>query len=227
MRAVYLICPNLSPDETTVGRLALQAAGEAGVQHFVYHSVLHPQTEAMPHHWQKLRVEEMVFESGLPFTILQPAAYMQNVLGYWEQIVGQGVYAVPYAVKTRLSTVDLEDVAAAAAVVLSEESHVGAIYELAGPEILSQSDMARILGQQLGQPVRAEAVPLAEWEQGAQASGLGAYQIDTLCRMFQYYDQHGFWGSSQVLSWLLGRPPTSFSTFVERTVQSRATDLAK
>jgi len=76
IRAVYHICPNMSPDELDIGNLVIEAARTAGVEHFVYHSVLHPQTEKMNHHWQKLRVEEMLFESGLPFTLLQPAPYM-------------------------------------------------------------------------------------------------------------------------------------------------------
>ena len=82
-RAVYHICPNMNPDEAAIGRLVIQAAQDAGVEHFVYHSVLHPQTQKMDHHWQKLRVEEMLFESGLTFTILQPAPYMQNLLAGW------------------------------------------------------------------------------------------------------------------------------------------------
>jgi uncharacterized protein YbjT (DUF2867 family) len=56
VRAVYHICPNMNPDEVAIGQLAITAARAAGVQHFVYHSVLHPQSEAMPHHWHKLRV---------------------------------------------------------------------------------------------------------------------------------------------------------------------------
>jgi NAD(P)H dehydrogenase (quinone) len=79
VRAIYHICPNMHPDEVALGRAAIAAAQAAGVAHFVYHSVLHPQTEKMPHHWHKLRVEEVLLESGLPFTILQPAAYMQNI----------------------------------------------------------------------------------------------------------------------------------------------------
>ena len=59
-----------------------EAARRAGIRHLVYHSVLHPQVEAMPHHWQKMRVEEQLFAAGLPYTILQPAAYMQNVLAH-------------------------------------------------------------------------------------------------------------------------------------------------
>jgi uncharacterized protein YbjT (DUF2867 family) len=72
-RSIYHICPNMSPDEVKIGKLMINSGREAGIAHFVYHSVLHPQTERMNHHWQKLRVEEMIFESGLPFTILQPA----------------------------------------------------------------------------------------------------------------------------------------------------------
>jgi len=221
VRAVYHICPNMSPQEVAIGRIAIQAARTAGIEHFVYHSVLHPQTETMPHHWQKLRVEEQLFESGLSYTILQPAAYMQNVLAYWDQMLERNVYPVPYAVNTRLGMVDLEDVAAAAAIVLTEPGHEGATYELAGSEVLTQMEVARILSKQLGRVIRAETVPLDLWERQARASGLGDYQVETLARMFRYYERFGFWGNSNVLSWLLRRPPTTFAAFVQRTVQER------
>jgi uncharacterized protein YbjT (DUF2867 family) len=221
VRAVYHICPNVSPDEVAIGQATVVAARSAGVEHFVYHSVLHPQIEAMSHHWQKLRVEERLFESGLSYTILQPAAYMQNVLAHWDQIMEQGVYPVPYAVETRLGMVALEDVAETAAVVLTEPGHTGAVYELASAEVLSQTEVATILGQQLGRPVRAEVVPLETWEQRARESGLGDYQIETLVKMFRYYERYGFWGNPRVLGWLLGRPPTTFAAFVERAKCSR------
>lgn len=220
-QAVYHICPNVSPYEIPIGRAAIAAAREASVERFVYHSVLHPHTEAMPHHWQKLRVEEQIFESGLSYTILQPAAYMQNVLAQWEQILREGVYQVPYAVETRLGMVDLEDVAAAAAVVLTEPGHSGATYELAGREALSQREVAAILSQQLGRKVVAQAVSLEAWEQRVRTAGMGDYQVQTLLSMFRYYDRHGFWGNPHVLGWLLDRSPTTFEAFVSRTRQER------
>jgi uncharacterized protein YbjT (DUF2867 family) len=220
-RAIYHICPNMSPDEVSIARAVLRAARAAGLQHVVYHSVLHPQTEAMPHHWQKLRVEEMLFEAGLPFTILQPAAYMQNLLAYWDQIVQQGAYAVPYATGTRLGMVDLDDVAEAAAIILTGEGHAGATYELAGADVLSPAEVAGILERQLARPVRARAVPLDEWERGARAAGLGEYQVETLLQMFRYYERHGFWGNPRVLTWLLRRPPTTFAAFVEQVAMSQ------
>src|SRR4051812_6774701 len=121
--AVYHIGPNVHPEEQAMGLNAVAAARAEGVGRFVYHSVLHPQTEAMPHHWRKLRVEEAILASGLGFTILQLAPYMQNMLAGWAGIVERGVYTVPYPVDTRLSLVDLVDVSEAAATVLTRPGH--------------------------------------------------------------------------------------------------------
>lgn len=221
VRAIYHICPNMSPDEVSIGQAVITAARASGVEHFVYHSVLHPQTEAMPHHWQKLRVEEQLFEAGLPCTILQPAAYMQNIAAHWDQILEQGRYLVPYAVETRLSMVDLEDVAAAATVVLTQPGHAGATYELAGAEVLTQTEVAAVLSRQLGRPVQAETMSLETWKQGVRGAGLGDYQIETLIKMFRYYDRYGFWGNPHILTWLLGHPPATLADFVKRTAQQR------
>jgi uncharacterized protein YbjT (DUF2867 family) len=221
VRAVYHICPNVSPDEVPIGRAVISAACAAGVERFVSHSVLHPQTEAMPHHWNKLRVEEALLESGLPFILLQPTAYMQNVLAGWQAIVEDGVYRVPYSVETRLSLVDLEDVAQAAAIVLTEPGHAGATYELVGTEALSQSEVAEALSRTLGWPVRAEVELAGTWERRARAAGLDGFQIDALLKMFRYYERHGLVGSPNVLGWLLRRPPTTFDAFVDRAARER------
>ncbi|HFQ94714.1 MAG TPA: NAD-dependent epimerase/dehydratase family protein, partial [Anaerolineae bacterium] len=137
--AVYHICPNVHPNETGIGEIAIRAAQQNNVSRFIYHSVLHPQVEAMPHHWQKMRVEEQLFTSDLAFTILQPAAYMQNLRGSWDSIMEEGIYRVPYPPSTRLNMVDLRDAAEAAAVVLTTPGYEYATYELAGPENLSQT----------------------------------------------------------------------------------------
>ena len=145
---------------------------------------------------------------------------MQNVLAYWDRIAQEGVYAVPYAADTRLSMVDLQDVAEAAAIVLTEKGHAGATYELASTDVLTPVEIAAVLEQHLARPVRAEAVPLNVWEQGARASGLGEYQVETLLQMFRYYERYGFWGNAHVLTWLLNGPPTTFTRFVERAAQN-------
>ncbi len=220
-RAVYHICPNVNPEEQRIGELVIGAAQATGVEHFVFHSVLHPQAEAMPHHWGKLRVEEALFESGLPFTILQPTAYMQNTLAYWDGILERGAFAIPYPAQTRISLVDLEDVAEAAATVLTEPGHAGAAYELVGTPALTQTEVAEVLSRNLGRPVRVETESIEAWEEKARASGMGDYQRQTLIKMFRYYEHYGLAGNSNVLGWLLRRPPATFEAFVERAMRER------
>jgi NAD(P)H dehydrogenase (quinone) len=213
---VYYICPNIHPLELEIGHALVEAAVAAGVRHFAYHSVMHPQTESMPHHWQKMRVEELLFESGLPITILQPAAYMQNILASWTTIEDEGKYVVPYPADTRMSLVDLEDVAEAVAIVLTESGHRGAIYELAGPEPLTQTEVGELLSKQLCRPVDLTPISIDEWKRNVQVRRMSPYEIGTLASMFRYYARFGFLGNPNVLGWLLGRQPTSLADFLER-----------
>ena len=217
VRAIYHICPNVSREEVAFARGVAAAAQAQGVKRFVYHSVLHPQIEAMPHHWQKMRTEEMLFGLGLDLTILQPTAYMQNILSALPGIVAEGVFRVPYPVTTRLSLVDLQDVAGAAAVVLTADGHGGATYELAGSEPLSQTEVAAAIGASLKIPVRAEAESVESWQVRARAGGMGEYECATLAAMFRYYAAHGLIGNSHVLAALLGRKPNDLAGFLRRS----------
>ncbi len=215
-QAIYHICPNVSRYEVAYTRAVAAAAQAQSVARFVYHSVLHPQIEAMPHHWQKMRAEEMLFALGFDLTILQPTAYMQNILGAWRGVVADGVFRVPYPVETRLCLVDLDDVAAAAALVLTTDGHSGATYELVGTAPLSQTEVAAAIGAALGREVRAEAETVEAWEARARAGGMGEHERVTLAAMFHYYAEHGLIGSPNTLSWLLGRAPNSLTHFLSR-----------
>jgi NAD(P)H dehydrogenase (quinone) len=222
VNAVYHICPNVSPHEEAFARTLIDAAAGSGVARLVYHSVLHPQIEAMPHHWNKLRVEEMLFSSGLDVTILQPTAYMQNSLAEWDRMVSEGVYRVPYPVETRLSLVDLDDVAEAAGLVLTEVGHSGATYELVGTPPLSQIEIADTFSQALNKAVRAEAETIESWDQRARRAAMDDYSRQTLVKMFSAYARDGLKGNPNVLTWLLGRPPTSLASFAARMVAAHA-----
>ncbi len=224
IRAIYHIPPNVHPDEVAIGKTVISAAQSAEVEHFVYHSVVHPHIEAMPHHWQKMRVEEHLFSCGLAFTILQPAAYMQNILAQWDTLIGDGCYRVPYPLETQLSLVDLKDVAEVARLVLTEDGHAGATYELIGTKPMSQVEVAQTLSDGLGRDVTAERTPIEVWERGARDAGLGTYAIETLTQMFLYYEHHDFVGSPQILSRLLGRPPTTLAEVIERERRQREKD---
>jgi NAD(P)H dehydrogenase (quinone) len=217
VESLYLVAPNVHPQEFEIARIAIAAAKRAGVRRIVYHSVLYPQLEAMTHHWQKLRVEEAVIQSGLEFIILQPASYMQNVLAYWDAIATQGEYRVPYSIHAPFTPVDLEDVAEIAAAALLEDKLAGGIFPLAGPDRLTSAQMALQMTQVLGREIHAFEQPLEVWRRHVEESGLSTDAVEALAKMFAYYGKHGFTGNSRTLASLLGRTPSKFSAFLHRS----------
>src|SRR5688572_517266 len=214
VRAIYHICPNMNPHEMEIGNLIINSAKQNGVEYFVYHSVLHPQIEVMNHHWQKMRVEEMIIESGIPFTILQPAPYMQNLLANWKSILEDGVLRVPYSIESKFSFLDFEDLAETTKIILTDSNHKNAVYELASTNPLAYTEVAEIFSKVLSRKIRAEKIEIEDWKENAK--GLSNYALENLVRMFEYYDKWGLVGNPNVLKWILQREPNTLEKFVDR-----------
>ena len=225
-QAIYHICPNVSPEEVAYASAVVAAAKAQGVTRLVYHSVLHPQIEAMPHHWAKMQTEEMLFASGFDLTVLQPTAYMQNIVGAWRGVTEYGVFRVPYPVETRLNLVDLEDVAEAAALVLTQGGHAGATYELVGTAPLSQLEVAFAIGAALQRDVRAEAESIAAWQARARAAGMDEHERATLVAMFRYYAAHGLVGNSNTRRGCLAARQRASPRFLGVSRHSRMSSYA-
>jgi len=131
-------------------------------------------------------------------------------------MASEGIYRVPYPIETRLSLVDLDDVAAAAASVLTGTGHSAATYELVGTPPLSQSEVAAMIGVELGKTVRVEVESVEAWEARVRAAGMGEHERVTLAAMFRYYSEHGLVGNPNTLGWLLGRAPSAIARFISR-----------
>ena len=221
--SVFLVTPRFTEDEDEIGLRIVEAARNEGVGHFVFSSAFHPQMTKMNHHWTKLLVEEAVIESGLDFTILQPAMFMQNVAVEWRVITEQGIYPRPYSPDRKMALVDTEDLGEAGAIVLTEDGYKGATFELCGPDSLTQAEMAAILSEYLGRPIQAVQRDLGEWEIWARERGWSEWGIDTYLKMSNHYDAHGYPGGNPlVLRTILGRDPGNYRDFVQRFVAARS-----
>lgn len=220
---VYHICSAVNPNEVEIGQMVINAAHKARVEHFVYHSVLHSVIQDMPHHQKKLKVEELLVNSGIPYTIIQPAVFMQNILESWESLSGKGIFQQKFFTtqETRMCMVDLEDLAEAVSIILTNPSHTGATYELCGPENLSLSDMIAAMEHHFGLEIKVETPQNEMFAAQLKKLGVGDYQVNTLLKMFQHYNEHGFIGNPNVLTWILGRRPNDFSSFILRTLRSK------
>lgn len=209
---VYHLAPNVHPDEVGIAERVAVAAERAGLSRFVFHSVLHPDDDSMPHHLRKAEAEKVI-RAHLPgVTVLRPAAYHQNLVD--AAVTGQ--LTVPYSLEAPFTNVDLADVAEVAATVLTRPGHEGLTYDLAGPEVLSVRDLARVAADVLGRPVQAVRVELAEWVAGPGAS-LSAQGRNDLLAMFASYDRGGLVGDPSTLRRLLGREPRTWAEVLART----------
>lgn len=116
--------------------------------------------------------------------------------------------------------VDLNDVAEVAAAVLADpQRHAAATYELAGPGRFTAHDIGRVLTKVIGHDVEVERVDMAVFIQARFRDG-DAQALQHQLRMARAiearYSAHDFLGNPNVLTWLLGRPPTTFEQFVRR-----------
>jgi len=219
--AVVHIGPPMHPDEKEMTGHFVNAAKKEGVGRFVYYSVMHPLRREVRHHRLKLDTEEMVIESGVPYTIVQPIRYMQHLELIWKRVVDEGIHAMPFNTHVKFNVVDLVDLAEATATMALEDGWLYGTYELAGPEALSQDDMAEVISSVIGKKVKAEAVPIAAMQEKARAGGASDDRVLQMTVMNEHYDAFGFLGNPRILEMVLGRAPTTFKDYVER-VAARA-----
>ena len=213
--AVYYITPNFSPDEPAMTDNLLSACRASPGLRIVLHSVIHPQTQALPHHWSRLLVEEKLINAGVRWAILQPTSYMQNVAPQFATIHETRVLKAPMPVDRALSLVDLADVAEIAACVLTDPGYDFGIYELCGGQI-TLAEQAAIIGRLAGVPVAARALDPAQPNGDLGIPFRGDHGRDTMTRMYHHYANHGLRGSPKVLSLLLRRAPTTYEAFARR-----------
>ncbi len=217
---VLHIGPPMHPDELSITQHFIKAAQAEGVEHFIYYSVMHPLRREVRHHRLKLDAEEILIESGLPYTILQPSRYMQHLVPIWSKVTDEGVHAMPFDTTKKFNVVDLDDLAAACAVVAASDDHLYAMYELAGPEALSQEEMAATISDVIGRDVTARAIPLDEVAAKAKAAGANEDRVEQMRVMNKHYDEHGFRGNPNILQYLIGKPARTFRSYVKTLAEN-------
>jgi uncharacterized protein YbjT (DUF2867 family) len=214
--AIYHVGPTLSPSEREVGFAIIDAAVAAGVQHFVMSSVLHAITTDLLQHEVKRDIEEHLLSSGLDFTILQPTNYM--LAHRLKPAFERGVFELTWSLDRRQSLIDPGDIAEVAALVLGDlEHHVGATYELASPGRYTAYDLADIIAGVVGRPIAAGEIDVDTFA-GRMFGNIDPsekeHRLRAMHAISARYSSNDFVGNPNVLTWLLGRTPTTWEQFV-------------
>ncbi|MEO3871109.1 NAD(P)H-binding protein [Nonomuraea sp. B12E4] len=158
VEAVFLLWPHVTAEGAApvVERIAKHA------RRVVYLSAHHVRDDREPAEngvWGQ--VERLVQDSGMRWTFLRAGGFATNTLGWAGQIRDTGVVRAPYAGAAR-SLIHEADIAAVAALALTEEGHAGRSYVLTGPAVLTQAEQVRLIGAAIGRELRFDEQPREE-----------------------------------------------------------------
>jgi uncharacterized protein YbjT (DUF2867 family) len=188
MDAVFIVATPFEAGmeaETRHGIAAAEAAKAAGVGHLVYSSVANADKDtAIPHFESKRKVEEHIEGLGIPYTIVAPVYFMDNLLAPWTlPQLKEGRFPMALPSSRPLQQIALSDIAAFTGVVLeNREEFVGRRLDIASDELAGE-EVAEILTRVTGREIHYVELPL---EQVRQAMG------DDGARMFEWFDQVGY-----------------------------------
>jgi uncharacterized protein YbjT (DUF2867 family) len=222
----------LIPSSENVEEQQLQfvdAAKRSGVKHIVKLSQFGASLNS-PGRFQRYHavVEDYIRESGLTYTFLRPNLFMQGLLNFRSTIARRGIFFAS-AGNARVSAVDVRDIAAVAAQVLTEDGHEDETYELIGPEALSHSEMASLLSSATGMTIKYVDVPLDALRQFLVDLGIPKWQAEGLVEEYAIYRCGGAAQVTDTVFEVTGTAPRSFSEFAwnySETFRSRSSRVA-
>jgi uncharacterized protein YbjT (DUF2867 family) len=215
---LFLLVPGIGVDHTAHAVAAARAAGVRRIVHLSSYAVIGEPMPAMGR-WHHER-EQLVRASGVPATILRPSGFMTNAFD-WLPTIRAGGFVLDPLGPGRAAPIDPADIAAVAALVLTEDGHEGAEYALTGDEALTVTEQVRILAAAIGRHLEvrevttpAEAVRFRYPSGAPQALADALIEGVTLMRA----DTVGF--RTDTVQRLLGRRPRTFADWCARNASA-------
>jgi NAD(P)H dehydrogenase (quinone) len=212
---VMLTLPN-GPNEEKFELGVLEAAKAAGVKHLVYLS----STESNPENTRRIpqvhvRVSQAVKDSGVPWTVMRPNFFMQNILAFARTMKPESWFTFPAGDGTA-AMCDVRDVGEVAAILLTEsDKHIGQQYDLTGPDILSMHDVARLLSEELGREITYKPQSLEDFHAVLSKVLPSEWHIDGVVELMEEMQNTGGLNyTTETMGEILGRPPCSLKQFI-------------
>jgi len=160
------------------------------------------------------KVERHLEAQDTGYTILRPNLYMQNFHpGFLSRQLERDGRIRLAAGQGRVSLIDVRDVAAVAARVLTTSEHQGRALTLTGPEAFSMEDAVEVLGHEAGRAIDYEAVEDEVFREVLTADGWRSDEIDVILALFASIRAGARAPVHSDVSDVLGRPARSFREF--------------
>jgi len=191
----------------------IEAAKKAGVQWIVYTSLLHADTSSLSLAVEHRATEAALQEAGIPFTLLRNGWYTENYTGSIPGAMASGAF-IGSAGEGKISAAARADFADAAVAVLTSAGHEGKIYELAGDDSFTLSDLAAEISRQTGKDITYKNLPEAEYAALLTSFGLPEELAQAIAGWDVAASNSALFDEGRQLSALIGRPTTPLSEVV-------------
>ncbi|WP_312229498.1 SDR family oxidoreductase [Pseudescherichia sp.] len=198
-------------------RNVIDAAKAAGVKFIAYTSLLHADRSPLGLAAEHIETERNLAASGIPYTLLRNGWYSENYLASAPAALAHGVF-IGSAGEGKIASATRADYAAAAAKVMSSEGHAGKVYELAGDEAWTLSELAAALSKQSGKPVVYQNLSEADFAEALKGAGLPEAFANLLADSDVGAAKGGLFDDSRTLSTLIGRPTTPIHDSIREIV---------
>ena len=199
---------------TAQHRNVINAARAAGVKFIAYTSLPHADKSPLGLHVEHVETEKLLAESGIPFALLRNGWYSENYLASAPAALAHGVF-IGAAGEGKIASATRADYAAAAARVASEDGHAGKVYELAGDNAWTLSELAAELSKQSGKTVVYQNLSEADFAAALKGVGLPEAFANLLADSDTGASKGGLFDDSHTLSQLIGRPTTPLAESVK------------
>jgi uncharacterized protein YbjT (DUF2867 family) len=206
---LFLLAPGIGIDHTEHAIAAAQAAGVRHIVHLSSYAVIGDPIPAMGR-WHHER-EQLIRASGIPATFLRPCGFMTNAFD-WLPTLREAGYVLDPIGPGRAAPIDPADVAAVAAVTLTEDGHQGREYLLTGGEVFTVTEQVQILAKALGRDIeiRTVATP-AEAVRFRYPHGAPQALADALIEGLSLMRADTTGVRSDTVQHILGREPRTFA----------------
>ncbi len=196
-------------------RNVINAAKAAGVKFIAYTSLLHADTSPLGLAAEHIETEQMLADSGIAYALLRNGWYTENYLASAPPAAPINTPCSSAGGEGKIASATRADYATAAARVITSEGHEGKIYELAGDNAWTLSDLAAELSKQSGKNVVYQNLSEADFAAALKSVGLPAGLADMLADSDVGASKGGLFDDSRTLSTLIGRPTTSLAESVK------------
>lgn len=194
-------------------RNMIEAAKEGSIDFIAYTSGLKADSSPMSIMDEHRETEEMIRDSGIPYTFLRNGWYSENYTEQLEQALNQGAL-VGCADEGRISAATRSDFAEAAVTVLTEDGHEGEVYELGGDEAFTMAELAEEVTQQSDTEVVYRDFSEEEYVDVLVERGVPESQVSMLAETDRAIAEGALYTDSDDLHRLIGHPTTRLTDAV-------------